>query len=66
MSVCVCLCLFFAACGGTFNSTMGTISSPALSLVDYHHNINCTYHIVVSANTIIKLRPVRLDCAESV
>lgn len=43
-------------CGGTFNSTMGTVSSPALSLVDYHHNINCTYHIVVSANTIIKLR----------
>lgn len=45
---------------------MGTVSSPALSLVDYHHNINCTYHIVVSANTVIKLRSVRLDCAESV
>lgn len=60
------MCLFFAACGGTFNSTMGTVSSPALSLVDYHHNINCTYHMVVSANTIIKLRSVRLDCAESV
>lgn len=55
----------FAACGGTFNGTMGTISSPALSLVDYHHNINCTYHIVVAANTVIDLRSVGHDHIES-
>ncbi|XP_053714419.1 cubilin isoform X1 [Synchiropus splendidus] len=43
-------------CGGLFNSTSGTISSPALSMVNYHHNINCTYHIVVTANRVIDLK----------
>lgn len=57
--------MFSAACGGTFNSTTGTVSSPGLSLTDYHHNINCTYHIVVSANTIVQLRSVGHDRAES-
>lgn len=60
------MCLFFAACGGTFNGTMGTVSSPALSLVDYHHNINCTYHIAVSPDTIIELRSAGHDRTESV
>ncbi|XP_056290732.1 cubilin [Pseudoliparis swirei] len=43
-------------CGGYFNSTMGTVSSPALSVTDYHHNINCTYHIVVGANRVMDLK----------
>ncbi|XP_047455679.1 cubilin [Mugil cephalus] len=43
-------------CGGFFNSTIGTVSSPALSMVDYHHNINCTYHISVRPNTVVNLR----------
>lgn len=57
---------FFTACGGTFNSTMGTISSPAVSLVDYHHNLNCTYRIVVATNTVINLRSVVHDPTISV
>uniref|UniRef100_A0AAQ4PGY7 Cubilin n=1 Tax=Gasterosteus aculeatus aculeatus TaxID=481459 RepID=A0AAQ4PGY7_GASAC len=43
-------------CGGFFNSTMGTVSSPALSMTNYHHNINCTYHIVVRANTVVDIK----------
>ncbi|TNN61141.1 Cubilin [Liparis tanakae] len=43
-------------CGGYFNSTMGTVSSPALSVTDYHHNINCTYHIVVGDNRVMDLK----------
>uniref|UniRef100_A0A3Q3MXM2 Cubilin n=1 Tax=Mastacembelus armatus TaxID=205130 RepID=A0A3Q3MXM2_9TELE len=43
-------------CGGFFNSTMGTVSSPALSMINYHHNINCTYHIVVKTNRVIALK----------
>ncbi|XP_046880031.1 cubilin [Hypomesus transpacificus] len=43
-------------CGGVFNSTAGTVSSPALSVVNYHHNINCTYHIAVKDNRIIDLK----------
>uniref|UniRef100_A0AAX7U3F9 Cubilin n=1 Tax=Astatotilapia calliptera TaxID=8154 RepID=A0AAX7U3F9_ASTCA len=27
-------------CGGFFNSTAGTVSSPGLSMTNYHHNIN--------------------------
>ncbi|XP_074549445.1 cubilin [Halichoeres trimaculatus] len=43
-------------CGGFFNSTMGTVSSPALSMTNYHHNINCTYHIMVQPNTVVDLK----------
>ncbi|KAM6953504.1 cubilin [Aplochiton taeniatus] len=43
-------------CGGVFNSTAGTVSSPALAQTDYHHNINCTYHVVVSGNRVVDLK----------
>ncbi|KAG7527098.1 cubilin [Solea senegalensis] len=43
-------------CGGFFNSTMGTVSSPALAMTNYHHNINCTYHIMVAANRVVDLK----------
>ncbi|KAG7219563.1 hypothetical protein INR49_018990 [Caranx melampygus] len=43
-------------CGGYYNSSMGSVSSPALSMTNYHHNINCTYSIQVKTNRIIKLR----------
>ncbi|XP_054878715.1 cubilin isoform X1 [Poeciliopsis prolifica] len=43
-------------CGGFFNSTSGTVSSPALSITNYHHNINCTYHIIVQADTVVDLK----------
>lgn len=51
--VCVSVCV---ACGGFFNSTVGTVSSPALSVTNYHHNINCTYHIMVQANRVMDLK----------
>ncbi|XP_066539114.1 cubilin [Hoplias malabaricus] len=43
-------------CGGVFNGTSGSVSSPAHSIVSYLHNINCTYHIVVQDNRIIELK----------
>nr|XP_046226989.1 cubilin [Scatophagus argus] len=43
-------------CGGFFNTSMGTVSSPALSVIHYHHNINCTYHISVPADRVIDLK----------
>ncbi|KAK3572019.1 hypothetical protein QTP86_022249 [Hemibagrus guttatus] len=44
-------------CGGVFNGTSGTISSPALSLTShYHHNMNCTYHISLQDNRIVELK----------
>ncbi|XP_060950209.1 cubilin [Limanda limanda] len=43
-------------CGGLFNSTMGTVSSPALSMTNYHHNINCTYHIMVPTDRVVDLK----------
>ncbi|XP_021476232.2 cubilin [Oncorhynchus mykiss] len=42
-------------CGGVFNSTSGTVSSPA-GIDNYHHNMNCTYHIVVTENKVINLK----------
>lgn len=45
-----------AACGGFFNSSVGTVSSPTLSMANYHHNINCTYHISVPVNRVVDLR----------
>ncbi|XP_056155801.1 cubilin [Lampris incognitus] len=43
-------------CGGFYNSTAGTVSSPALSMTNYHHNINCTYHIMVHNDRVIDLK----------
>ncbi|KAJ8376962.1 hypothetical protein SKAU_G00075420 [Synaphobranchus kaupii] len=43
-------------CGGVFNKTSENIGSPTLSITDYHHNMNCTYHIVVMDNRIIQLK----------
>ncbi|XP_063063043.1 cubilin [Engraulis encrasicolus] len=43
-------------CGGIYNATSGTVSSPTLSHSDYHHNINCTYHIMVSSNRVVELK----------
>ncbi|XP_061094184.1 cubilin [Conger conger] len=43
-------------CGGVFNSTGGSVSSPAVSLTDYHHNMNCTYHVIVGGNRIVELK----------
>jgi len=52
----VCIYVFSTACGGVFNGTAGTISSPSHSISDYHHNINCTYHIYVRDNRVINLK----------
>uniref|UniRef100_A0A8B9N9X7 Cubilin n=1 Tax=Accipiter nisus TaxID=211598 RepID=A0A8B9N9X7_9AVES len=35
------------ACGGIFNGSVGVISSPAHSVLDYHNNMNCSYYITV-------------------
>ncbi|MED6286585.1 hypothetical protein CHARACLAT_007536, partial [Characodon lateralis] len=43
-------------CGGFFNSTSGTVSSPALSITNYHHNMNCTYHISIQADRVVDLK----------
>uniref|UniRef100_A0A665V841 Cubilin n=1 Tax=Echeneis naucrates TaxID=173247 RepID=A0A665V841_ECHNA len=43
-------------CGGFFNSTMGSVSSPGLSMTNYHHNINCTYHIMARTDRVLDLR----------
>ncbi|XP_054478628.1 cubilin [Anoplopoma fimbria] len=54
-------------CGGFFNSTMGTVSSPALSMANYHHNINCTYHIMVRADRVVdfKFNTFHLEASSS-
>ncbi|XP_047205867.1 cubilin [Girardinichthys multiradiatus] len=43
-------------CGGFFNSTSGTVSSPAISMTNYHHNMNCTYHISIQADRVVDLK----------
>ncbi|XP_017555843.2 cubilin [Pygocentrus nattereri] len=43
-------------CGGVFNGTSGSVSSPTHSIINYHHNMNCTYHTVVRDNRIIELK----------
>ncbi|KAM4534255.1 cubilin [Odontesthes bonariensis] len=43
-------------CGGFFNSTAGTVSSPAVSMTNYHHNINCTYHLKVREDRVMDLK----------
>ncbi|CAL1576609.1 unnamed protein product [Knipowitschia caucasica] len=52
-------------CGGFFNSSSGSLSSPAHSLTDYLHNINCSYHIMVQDNRIIDLKFNRFDLEAS-
>lgn len=52
----MCIYVFLTACGGVFNGTAGTISSPSHSITDYHHNINCTYHIYIRDNRVIDLK----------
>ncbi|XP_015260854.1 PREDICTED: cubilin-like, partial [Cyprinodon variegatus] len=43
-------------CGGFFNGSAGSVSSPALSITNYHHNMNCTYHISVEADRVVDLK----------
>ncbi|XP_053120680.1 cubilin [Hemicordylus capensis] len=44
------------SCGGVFNRSSGTIMSPTHSVTDYHHNMNCSYHIIVGSNKIVALK----------
>ncbi|XP_059901037.1 cubilin [Gadus macrocephalus] len=44
------------SCGGFFNSTSGTVSSPAISETNYHHNINCSYHIMTTSDRVLDLK----------
>ncbi|KAM8810851.1 cubilin [Eudromia elegans] len=44
------------ACGGIFNGSVGTISSPAHSVVDYHNHMNCSYHLSVRNGKVIILK----------
>ncbi|XP_054027363.1 cubilin [Dryobates pubescens] len=44
------------ACGGAFGGSLGVISSPAHSLLDYHHNMNCSYHITVGSSRVVALK----------
>uniref|UniRef100_A0A8C3I7Z9 Cubilin n=1 Tax=Chrysemys picta bellii TaxID=8478 RepID=A0A8C3I7Z9_CHRPI len=43
-------------CGGLFNRSSGTVSSPAHSFSDYHNNMNCSYHITVGNNKVVALK----------
>ncbi|KAK6490308.1 cubilin [Huso huso] len=43
-------------CGGIFNQSTGTVSSPTHSISDYHSNMNCTYHIIVGNNRVVELK----------
>ncbi|XP_067869413.1 cubilin isoform X2 [Heterodontus francisci] len=44
-----------ASCGGTYSGSSGTVTSPTYSRTEYN-NINCTYHIIVGVNRIVKLK----------
>ncbi|NXY42567.1 CUBN protein, partial [Ceuthmochares aereus] len=44
------------ACGGVFNGSVGIISSPAHSVLDYHNNMNCSYHITVGNSKVVALK----------
>ncbi|XP_010219070.1 PREDICTED: cubilin-like, partial [Tinamus guttatus] len=44
------------ACGGIFNGSVGIISSPGHSVVDYHNNMNCSYHLSVGNGKVIALK----------
>ncbi|XP_078391727.1 cubilin [Cetorhinus maximus] len=52
-----------ASCGGTFHGPSGTIASPTYSHTEY--NINCTYHIIVGENRIVKLKFNEFDLETS-
>ncbi|KAI4871253.1 hypothetical protein NFI96_019773 [Prochilodus magdalenae] len=43
-------------CGGVYNGSSGSVSSPTHSITNYHHNINCTYHITLRENRIVHLK----------
>ncbi|XP_067863171.1 cubilin [Heptranchias perlo] len=49
------------SCGGTFHGSSGTVTSPTYSHTKYHNNINCTYHIIVGENRIVKLKFNKFD-----
>ncbi|NWR90257.1 CUBN protein, partial [Furnarius figulus] len=44
------------ACGGIFNGSVGVISSPAHSVLDYHNNMNCSYYITVGNGKVVALK----------
>lgn len=50
--------LFIKPCGGTFNVSRGKIKSPTYSFTEYHHYMNCSYHINVGNNKIVALKYV--------
>lgn len=56
---------FSFECGGFFNSSTGSISSPAHSFVNYVHNINCSYHIQVQDDRIVELKFNHFDVEAS-
>uniref|UniRef100_A0A8C0FEB1 Cubilin n=1 Tax=Bubo bubo TaxID=30461 RepID=A0A8C0FEB1_BUBBB len=43
-------------CGGIFNGSVGVISSPAHSVLDYHNNMNCSYYITVGNGKVVALK----------
>uniref|UniRef100_A0A8B9CHJ0 Cubilin n=1 Tax=Anser brachyrhynchus TaxID=132585 RepID=A0A8B9CHJ0_9AVES len=43
-------------CGGTFNGSVGVISSPAHSVLDYHNNMNCSYYVTVGNGKAVALK----------
>ncbi|XP_061441668.1 cubilin [Rhineura floridana] len=43
-------------CGGAFNTSRGTVRSPTHSFTEYHHDMNCSYHITVGSNKIVALK----------
>uniref|UniRef100_UPI00398F64EE cubilin n=1 Tax=Pristiophorus japonicus TaxID=55135 RepID=UPI00398F64EE len=53
-----------ASCGGTFQGSSGTVTSPADSRTEYN-NINCTYHIIVGENRTVKLKFNEFDLETS-
>ncbi|OWK59671.1 Cubilin, partial [Lonchura striata] len=44
------------ACGGIFSGSNGVISSPGHSRLDYHNNMNCSYHITVGNDKVVALK----------
>uniref|UniRef100_A0A8D0GFF0 Cubilin n=1 Tax=Sphenodon punctatus TaxID=8508 RepID=A0A8D0GFF0_SPHPU len=54
-------------CGGVFNGSFGTVKSPAHSIIDYHNNMNCSYHITVGSNKVValKLNDFHLEASSS-
>ncbi|KAF7245952.1 Cubilin [Varanus komodoensis] len=52
-------------CGGVFQGSRGTIKSPTHSFTEYHHNMNCSYHITVGNNKIVALKFNHFDLEAS-